>query len=265
MARSRARIAQLLSLSLALSAAAFAVPGSPARPEAATAAGCSVIRDRTVHIDATEKTSTRWVKITRSNQVEYTRWKTIRGPVDLGRMSLTMEMCKSAGKWSIREVDVSQPHNDLELTVRGDEVTKIEPADGDEGYAIIYRRTTGSAVQLVVNRCTPKPKKFSQAARDVLKGVTALPLPGKYIWSVGAYAVNVALPSAPEQKYYCGQMGSEVTIKLKVRKGKPRLVWPSSGHEIRYVRDQWEQPCGGEVYRYCAEMFDQVVIVKKAA
>jgi len=263
MALSRTRIAQLLAVLLATALALLAVPGSPLRPSAAGAAGCDRLVDRSVSIDAKETTTSFWTKMDRSHQTETTKHDVMRGPVNLGRMTLTLELCKAGGAWSIRKVQVSQPHNDLALTVVGGKVTKISPVSGSTGYAIIHRRTTGTAVELAAYRCTPKPKKFTEAARDVIHGVTSLPLPGSYAVSVAAWAVNVAVPaSAP--KYACGQMGSPVTVKLSIKRGKPRLVWPASGHYLRVVRDTWEQPCGGDAYIYCAESWDQVVSIDKA-
>lgn len=263
MSLSRPLVVRLLVLATALALATLAVPGSPLGPSAAEAGGCSDLVTRQVAIDNREVTTTKWVKIDRSDHVTYTEPKTTK-KADLGRIRLKLELCKSGGAWSIYDVDPSTPHNDLSLTVQGGKVTDFRPASGDFGYAVYLRGVSNSKVRLEATRCTAGPKKFTDTALKTIKAVTGIPWELKKTWQTWAlYAVNVAIPDAPPQKYYCGRIGPVVDIKLALRNGRPRLVWGTPAHVIRNVRDTWEQPCGGNYYRYCAEIWDETVTIEK--
>jgi hypothetical protein len=253
----------LLALLLALALAAFAVPGSPLRPSAAHAAGCSKLVTKPVFIDTREVTSTKWVKVDQSGNVSYTKTQVTK-TANLGRITLKLELCKSGGKWSIYDADATTPHNDLSLTVQGGKVTKIEPASGDFGYAVYLRGVGASKVRLEADRCTAVPKKFTDTALDTLNAITAIPWEVKKQWQAWLlYAANIAIPDSPPQKYYCGRIGPVVNIKINLNDGKPHLAWGTSGRQIRNLRDTWEQPCGGDAYRYCAEIWDETVTLEK--
>lgn len=255
-------VVRLLVLQLGLALAVVAVPGSPLGPRAAEAAGCSQLVTKKVAIDSREKTSTKWVRVDQSGNVTYTK-TTVTRDVDLGRITLKLELCKSAGKWSIYDVDASTPHNDLSLTVRGGKVTDIRPASGDFGYAVYLRGVSNSKVRLEATRCTAAPKKFTESALKTIDVITGLPWEFKrnrYSWAL--YALNVAIPDAPPQKYYCGRIGSVVDLKLTLKNGRPRVVWGTPDRVVRLVRDTWEKECG-PYYRYCAEIWDEAVTIEK--
>ncbi|HEY0950810.1 hypothetical protein [Nocardioides sp.] len=262
MSLSRSHAVRLGVALLALALTALAVPGSPLRPSAADAAGCSRLVTKRVSFESTETTTTYWVKVRTSGEVITTKHTVIR-KADLGRARLKLELCKSGGKWSIYDVDASTPHNDLSLTIRGGKVTRIKPASGDTGYAVYLRGVKATRVRLEADRCTASPQKFSDTALKTLKALTAIPWKVKKSWQSWAlFAANIAIPDAPPKKYYCGRIGPVVDVRLDLNNGKPRLVWGGSGQEIRNVRDSTQQPCP-DAYRSCAEIWDQTVIIKK--
>lgn len=257
------RRAHIAVASAAVLAATTLITTGPTGLAAATDS-CSALGSGTVRLASSEKTTYKRVYRDYSGQVTYSETETRRGPVNTGTMSLQLTTCKSDGNWRLLDVDMKQPHNDLILTVHGSKVDKVDPASGNMGYAIVHRRTGGGEVLLDALRCTQAPQKFLNGLAATAKALTSIPLPTGYLASVAVYAANVALPDAPEDKYWCGRIGPTMNIDLDFRPdGTPFLQWGQlAGKRLaRTARTTFEQPC--EAVPYCADIYDETVTVTK--
>lgn len=261
---SRSRLgAALLALGIALGAA-VALGG---RPTATATGGCEALAQGVLRVTASERTTAERVRYGDSGAIGAGPSRSLRGPVDLGTTSLRVTTCRADGGWVVSDVAVEQPRADLRLVLADDtdrpRITSVQPVSGPLGYAIVHRRTSGRAVLLDVLRCSATPRTLSTALRRSVTGLRAVPRPDAHDASLGVVAPQVALPAAGEDRFWCGRLGSTVSLPLDVdADGRPSLRWGDLVREeaVRTASTSTRRSCAGSVY--CADVREETVTLR---
>lgn len=203
---------------------------------------------------------------TPNGQVE-SKKRFVRENVRTGTTTLVYDMCKvpSTGEWKVQRMLVRAPHDDLEVTKRGSQITTIKPADSDYGFGAFIRTRSDSSVTFDGTRCTQEPMGAGWGTYSVLKGVLNLPWKVTTPVGVGMFVVGQALPDAPEGKYWCARMGKPLTLKVRFRAsdGKPIAQW-GKRVPVAYIKTK-DDPfiCNRDYYSYCARSDWQTVALKR--
>lgn len=265
--RSRRQLGAVLAVVLAAGLAVGGVTSSATATRApAEREGCRELKLHRVFVNS----EANWYHLdsyrTPAGQIETVK-RFVRKDVDSGRTKLVFDMCQdlSTGKWKVRKLTVSAPHDDLSITREGKRITSIKPVDDPYGYGVFVRTRSKTAVSFVASRCSEKPMGAGWAGYSVLKGLLSLPWKVPTPVSVGMYVVGLALPDAPDGKYWCASMGDPMTLKFQFRAsdGKPSAVW--KGKHLAYVKTKDEEyPCGAQYYTYCARSDWQTVALTKS-
>ena len=179
---------------------------------------------------------------------------TTRGPLNVGAPDLTFTTCYSSGKWQLASVSSKDYFSDAKVYYYKDSSgTKHEQIQSN-GWGVWTTKIDSTSVSLTAKVCRTTPQSLS--ALTVLKGVTSLPWPVPYAASVGQYIVSAALPSAPANKYFCGDMATKSFPFSVASNGVVNFSWSKTYFYGQSV--SWQLPCSA---RYCGQTARNIVWV----
>lgn len=197
-------IARMLAVAVMAATTITLLPTTPAN---AAGASCSDTRSSTIKFRVRGKRTAQEI-VRDEGQISIVNKRTLREPFTVADLSFRVLACKSPAKgtWSALSITPDTTWYDLVHTFDGKTV-RVRPKDLSYGFGAYPYRAQARGMSVVGRTCSQKPNRLKWL--QVVHGALSIPIPKVHpAISIGEYVLNMTLPDAPADKYYCGAMGS---------------------------------------------------------